>query len=78
MSHAASHIMMDRSPRSRTPIHIQDEKIHVALLVDVSPIEWDDVILYGQYVLDRAPGPLTLFLKGYFCSNLGGTLLWTS
>ena len=24
----------------------------------VSPIEWDNVILYGQYVLDRARGPL--------------------
>jgi hypothetical protein len=31
-----------------------DEKLDVALLERVSPIEWDNVILYGQYVLDRA------------------------
>ncbi len=32
----------------------EGEKIDVALLEHVSPIEWDNVILYGQYVLDRA------------------------
>jgi TnpA family transposase len=32
----------------------EDDKIDVALLEHVSPIEWDNVILYGQYVLDRA------------------------
>ncbi len=32
----------------------EDEKIDVTLLEHVSPIEWDNVILYGQYVLDRA------------------------
>ena len=32
----------------------EDEKIDVARLEHVSPIEWDNVILYGQYVLDRA------------------------
>jgi hypothetical protein len=31
-----------------------EEKIDVALLEHVSPIEWDNVILYGQYVLDRS------------------------
>jgi hypothetical protein len=31
----------------------EDEEIDVALLEHVSPIEWDDVILYGQYALDR-------------------------
>ena len=31
-----------------------EDKIDVALLEHVSPIEWDNVILYGQYVLDRA------------------------
>ena len=31
-----------------------EEKIDVALMEHVSPIEWDNVILYGQYVLDRA------------------------
>jgi hypothetical protein len=32
----------------------EDEKLDVTLLEHVSPIEWDNVILYGQYVLDRA------------------------
>jgi hypothetical protein len=31
----------------------EDDTIDVALLGHVSPIEWDNVILYGQYVLDR-------------------------
>ena len=31
-----------------------EEKIDVTLLEHVSPIEWDNVILYGQYILDRA------------------------
>jgi TnpA family transposase len=30
------------------------DKINIALLEHVSPIEWDNVILYGQYVLDRS------------------------
>ena len=37
---------------------IAEEGIDATLLQHVSPIEWDNVILYGQYVLDRAPGPL--------------------
>ena len=32
----------------------ENDKIDVALLEHISPIEWDNVILYGQYVLDRA------------------------
>ncbi|MHB8903349.1 MAG: Tn3 family transposase, partial [Thermoguttaceae bacterium] len=32
----------------------EEAKIDVTLLDHVSPIEWDNVILYGQYVLDRA------------------------
>jgi TnpA family transposase len=32
----------------------EDDQIDVALLEHVSPIEWDNVILYGQYVLDHA------------------------
>jgi hypothetical protein len=32
----------------------EDEKIDVALLEPVSPIKRDNVMLYGQYVLDRA------------------------
>jgi hypothetical protein len=31
----------------------EDEKIDVPLLEHVSPIEWDNVILSRQYVLDR-------------------------
>jgi TnpA family transposase len=32
----------------------ENDAVDVALLEHVSPIEWDNVILYGQYVLDRA------------------------
>jgi hypothetical protein len=31
----------------------EDDKIDVTLLEHVSPIEWDNVLLYGQYVIDR-------------------------
>ncbi len=31
----------------------EGDGIDVSLLEHVSPIEWDNVILYGQYVLDR-------------------------
>jgi hypothetical protein len=27
--------------------------VDLSLLEHVSPIEWDNVILYGQYILDR-------------------------
>ena len=33
---------------------VTKEGINATLLQHVSPIEWDNVILYGQYVLDRA------------------------
>ena len=33
---------------------VAEESIDATLLQHVSPIEWDNVILYGQYVLDRA------------------------
>ena len=33
---------------------VAEEGIDATLLQHVSPIEWDNVILYGQYVLDRA------------------------
>jgi len=29
------------------------EGVDPSLLVHVSPIEWDNVVLYGQYILDR-------------------------
>ena len=45
----------------------QDGKIDVALLDHVNPIEWNNVILYGQYLLDRAQ-PLIKELKGYFAA----------
>ena len=32
----------------------ENGNLDVALLEHISPIEWDNVILYGQYVLDRA------------------------
>jgi Tn3 transposase DDE domain len=31
-----------------------EDKIDIALLEHISPIEWDNIILYGQYVLDRS------------------------
>ena len=37
---------------------VTKESLAATLLQHVSPIEWDHVILYGQYVLDRARGPL--------------------
>ena len=33
---------------------VTKEGIDATLLQHASPIEWDNVILYGQYVLDRA------------------------
>ena len=35
-------------------IGVTKEGIDATLLQHVSPIKWDNVILYGQYVLDRA------------------------
>jgi hypothetical protein len=32
----------------------EDDKLDVTLLEHINPIEWYNVILYGQYVLDRA------------------------
>ena len=40
-----------RTVRTRA---VTKEGIDATLLQHVSPIEWDNVILYGQYVLDRA------------------------
>ena len=39
---------------ARIGIAKKENVIDVALLEHISPIEWDNVILYGQYVLDRA------------------------
>jgi hypothetical protein len=52
----------------------EDDKIDVAPLEHISFIEWDNVILYGSVRAGPRSGPLTSFLKGYFDSNLGGTL----
>jgi hypothetical protein len=41
---------ISRVVRCREP---EDGDIDVVMLEHVSPIEWDNVILYGQYVLDR-------------------------
>ncbi len=45
---------ISRLARCRGP---EDAAIDVGMLEHVSPIEWDNVILYGQYVLDRARCP---------------------
>ena len=41
---------ISRIVRGRGP---EDEPVDIGLLEHVSPIEWDNVILYGQYILDR-------------------------
>jgi hypothetical protein len=41
---------ISRVGRYREP---EDDDIEVVMPEYVSPIEWDNVILYGQYVLDR-------------------------
>jgi len=32
--------------------HPEENDIDVSLLEHVSPIEWDNVVLYGEYVID--------------------------
>jgi hypothetical protein len=55
-------------PAQRGGRDAEDEKIDVALLEQVSPIEWDNVILYGQYVLDRAQVRCAGCLKDIFAA----------
>ena len=31
----------------------EEDDVDVSLLKYVSPVEWDNVVLYGQYILDR-------------------------
>jgi hypothetical protein len=31
----------------------ETEGVDISLLEHVSPIEWDNVVLYGEYVIDR-------------------------
>ena len=54
----------------------QDGTIDVALLDPVSPIEWNNVILYGQAPIGPGPSPLIKELKGYLASDLGGAPSW--
>ena len=42
------------SPRTMLSGDLAQEGIDATLIQHISPIEWDNVILYGQYVLDRA------------------------
>jgi len=48
------------------------------LLEHVSRIEWENVILCGQYVAQPGRHSLNLTLKGYFYTNLVGTLFHTT
>ena len=41
--------------------------INVSLLEHVSPIEWENVILYGQYVTQPGRHPLKPTLKAIVC-----------
>jgi|SRR5271165_485163 len=42
-----------KSPGSSVSAHPVANGIYLSLLEHVSPIEWDNVVLYGQYILDR-------------------------
>ena len=46
----------------------QDGTIDIALLDHESPIEWNNVILYGQYLLDRAQVRRSRSLKDIFAA----------
>ncbi|WP_156956643.1 hypothetical protein [Candidatus Odyssella acanthamoebae] len=50
MGHCFHHI---REPMCDSDGHELDEK-YLALLPHLSPIGWDNIILYGGYVLDRS------------------------
>jgi hypothetical protein len=55
----------------------QKEKIDLTLLEHVSPIEWDNVLLYGRYVIDRS---LIHTAKRCFCpfaTGRPGPSRWT-
>ena len=32
---------------------LEGDGVHGSLLEHISPIEWDNVILYGEYIVDR-------------------------
>ena len=34
--------------------NLQDAKIDISLLKHISPIGWENVILYGEYILNRS------------------------
>ena len=36
------------------PLRCPENNVDGSLLEHVSPIEWDNVILYGQYIVDRS------------------------
>ena len=57
---------------------IAEEGIDATLLQHVSPIEWDNVILYGQGRSSIVPGcAKERVLLLYFNTNVGATL-WTA
>ena len=40
--------------RVTTECNPQEAGIDISLLEHVSPIEWENVVLYGEYVIDRS------------------------
>ena len=55
---------------------VTKEGINATLLQHVSPIEWDNVILYGQSTSSIAPGSAKeRVLMLYFNTNVGATLM---
>ncbi len=47
--------------------------INVSLLEHVSPIEWENVVLYGVYLMTRISSIRTA-LRAYFYTDMGNTL----
>ena len=50
----ADQVSRDLAERVITECDPQAAGVDVALLEHVSPIEWDNVLLYGEYVIDRS------------------------
>jgi hypothetical protein len=46
--------ILPASGRSSGEAGPEDAALDVGMLEHISPIEWDNVILYGQYILDRS------------------------
>jgi hypothetical protein len=41
-----------RYDKTFSPGHPEEEDIDISLLQHISPVEWENVVLYGEYVID--------------------------